>query len=1042
MQINHAVRVLSVLLFLILGGGVAYANEPAGDPLTVVVGCGDGQSAAKLYREGHIVQGLDTDVDHVAKARQHFQQRGISGSVTAAQFDGVNLPYGDDMVNCVIVAGEYPKLTEREVLRVLAPNGTAVIRGRTLSKPYPSSMDQWTHYLHGADGNPVAEDDLVKPPRQLRWVADPAWQRQHDHMASVSALVSANGRVFFICDEGPLASILYPPKWNLVARDAYNGLLLWRRPIQKWFNHLQKLKSGPASLPRRLVAVGDRVYVTLGIGNPVSCIDAATGETIREYAGTEGTEEIVYFEGVLFLVRGTGGGDGNCVTAVDAEKGTVLWEKQQPVASLTLAVNDRLVAWYTGSQVVATDRISGLRRWSSDIPGKAKAAWNSKSTPRMLLTDDVVVLASFSKLFALSIKDGKRLWDRSNPKSGYASPPDLLCIDGLIWVGELTLAKQSGVLMGIDPVSGEVKNSFAPDKDYVWLSHHRCHFSKGTKNYYLPSRMGVEFVDIKHQSWLAHHWTRGGCIYGIMPCNGLLYAPAHSCACYFEAKLNGFSALTSSTYKIDRSSSKAARLEKGPAYGESLAKSEPGSEDWPTFRHDAARSGSTGTAVGGKLVTRWSTDLGGKLSQAVCANGQVFVASVDHHTLYALDAESGEVQWSFITGARVDSPPTIYQGMALFGCRDGWVYCLRVSDGRLRWRFRGVPYELQLMVYGQLESAWPLHGSVLIDNDELHCVAGRSMFLDGGLRYLRLNPQTGELISETLMDDSDPIEGGSIQKYDTWVDMTTTLPDVLSADGKSIYMRSLPFDKKGIRRRISHVPDDGEVAHLFSPTGFLDGNWFHRSYWTYARSFPGGWNGHCVAGRYNPAGRIMVVDGDTIYAYARKIEYYRWTTPLEYRLYAVNKDVYSRENIYGWDVYKEKITKKYPDKSFRFDRKTPGASAKQPFVLTWEDSAFPIFAKGMVATGKHLFVGGPRDIVDEGIASRGSLLYQKSHDGLMRQSEVWAGREGGVLVAVSKKDGGIVTEQPLDSLPVFDGIIASGGRLYISLENGKLICME
>ena len=41
---------------------------------------------------------------------------------------------------------------------------------------------------------------------------------------------------------------------------------------------------------------------TLGIDGPVSAIDAATGETIRTYRGTEATEEMIVADGVLFLV--------------------------------------------------------------------------------------------------------------------------------------------------------------------------------------------------------------------------------------------------------------------------------------------------------------------------------------------------------------------------------------------------------------------------------------------------------------------------------------------------------------------------------------------------------------------------------------------------------------------------------------------------------------------------------------------------------------------------------------------------------------------
>ena len=121
----------------------------------------------------------------------------------------------------------------------------------------------------------------------------------------MSATVSANGRVFFIVDESPLASIRFLGKWSLVARDAFNGTLLWKRPIKQWNDHLRHFRSGPTHLPRRLVAVGDTVYVTEGLAGPVLAIDGATGETIRQYEGTERTEEILVDNGVLYLVVGT-----------------------------------------------------------------------------------------------------------------------------------------------------------------------------------------------------------------------------------------------------------------------------------------------------------------------------------------------------------------------------------------------------------------------------------------------------------------------------------------------------------------------------------------------------------------------------------------------------------------------------------------------------------------------------------------------------------------------------------------------------------------
>jgi hypothetical protein len=199
---------------------------------------------------------------------------------------------------------------------VLAPGGAAVrISGKAAEKPVlafrkprPTNIDEWTHYLHGPDNNAVANDTVVAHARRMQWTSTPRWARHHDRMASMSAMVSSGGRIFHIMDEGCRASVQLPPKWRLVAQDAFNGVLLWKREIPKWHFHLWPLKAGPAQLPRRLVAVGNKVYVTLGLRAPVSELDAATGKTLRAFAGTEGTEEILCSDGLLLaLIRPSAG---------------------------------------------------------------------------------------------------------------------------------------------------------------------------------------------------------------------------------------------------------------------------------------------------------------------------------------------------------------------------------------------------------------------------------------------------------------------------------------------------------------------------------------------------------------------------------------------------------------------------------------------------------------------------------------------------------------------------------------------------------------
>lgn len=78
--------------------------------------------------------------------------------------------------------------------------------------------------------------------------------------------------------------------------------VLWKRDISEWQNHLWPLKSGPTQLSRRLVSTDKVVYTTLDINAPLTALDAATGETLVTYEGSDATEEIIHTGGMLFLV--------------------------------------------------------------------------------------------------------------------------------------------------------------------------------------------------------------------------------------------------------------------------------------------------------------------------------------------------------------------------------------------------------------------------------------------------------------------------------------------------------------------------------------------------------------------------------------------------------------------------------------------------------------------------------------------------------------------------------------------------------------------
>lgn len=891
----------------------------------VHLGAGDGELTAALRcNDTTQVHGLQRDPAMVAVARKRVQATGHYGDVAIDAFDGNDLPYVDNLVN-LLVTEELGDVAMEEVLRVLVPNGVAMIKGddgkwiKTV-KPRPTNIDEWSHYLHDATGNSVAHDDVVAPPRHLQWVGSPRWSRHHDRMASMSALVSTNGRMFYIMDEGSRISIQLPPKWKLIARDAFNGSVLWKRDIPAWQPHMWPLKSGPTQLSRRLVSTDDALFVTLGFNSPLTALDAATGETLRTYEGSDATEEIIHTNGLLFLVvrkdkaelqdyaplHGTVGDqarsreffwneDPRVLMAFDAESGEQLWAKQTKISPLTLAADGSQVYFHDGEKVVSLNQRSGEIAWETP-PVTRRQSFTFNFGPRLVVHENVVLYAGGDgKMISVDSKSGEQLWGASFPNSGYQSPQDLMVVGGLVWLAPLTSGKDSGVYTGRDPRTGEIKKEFPPDVDTYWF-HHRCYIAKATDNFLMPSRTGIEFVDPDKEHWDINHWVRGGCLYGVMPCNGLTYAPPHNCACYPEAKLFGFNSLapTAPTRPIPANVPERGRLEKGPAFGSPLFAVEEDSDDWPTYRHDQARSGTTTKPVAKDVDKKWIADLGGRLTSPVIAGGTVYVSQIDTHTLFALDEASGNEKWTFTTGARIDSPPTVYRGRVVFGGTDGWVYCL-TTDGELAWRYRAAPLDRRTMAYEQLESLWPVHGSVLIRDDTVHCVAGRSIFLDGGLRLLRLDLRTGKKLSETLMDEKNPETGNNIQEKVQVLQMPVGLPDILSSDGRYIFMKSQKFDLEGNRLEIGPNSGDfaaqaskqrGDDAHLFAPMGFLDETWFHRSYWVLGQSFAGGHGGYFQAGRFAPSGRLLVNGNGYVFGYGRKPQYLRWTTTLEHQLFA------------------------------------------------------------------------------------------------------------------------------------------------------------
>jgi len=1033
--------------------------------IIVHAGCGDGRLTVQLRRsDTALVQGLERSPEKVAAARARVRAENLAGAVVINHWQGEQLPYIDHLVNLLVVE-EGVQVPEAEILRVLAPQGVALLRQgdgwRKVVKPRPDAMDVWTHYMYDSTGNAVSHDTLVGPPEHLQWVGDPRWARHHDHIASLTALVAAETRLFYVFDEGSTASITLPSQWRLIARDAFNGVVLWKRDLPDWWTRFTPLKSGPAQLPRKLVATSEHVYLPLGLNAPVSQLDAATGKTLQTYQDTENTWELLFNEGLLYAVRcstreeeqevqkqlfvnrRTPGNPFNErwkgwdreLVVIDPRTGEVAWRLSATILPGTLAVAGDSAFFHNGHRMVAVDKKTGQEQWTSKPVAAIDIAEGIPTgfMPSLVVDQGVVVFAGgqryqehmkarTDKMVAFCAQDGRILWEAAHYPSGYQSPEDLLVANGTVlapfttWLTDRV--PEENKVAGVDLLTGELVHHEKPDvEDPVWFIHHRCHPSKATVKYLLTSKEGVEFVDLENWDWKIHHWVRGGCIYGILPANGLLYTPMHACACSADTKLCGFNALAAPASRRSPVDARRHELTEGPAFGrvEAPARDKPG--DWPTYRHDAARCGVASCPAPASLETVWEADIGGKPSAPVVAGGRVYVAAVDQHRLHVLEEDTGRELWNFTAEGRIDSPPTIDNGMVLFGSRDGCVYCLRASDGALVWRFRPVAEDRRLMAQEQIESVWPVHGSILIRDGEAWFVAGRSEFLDGGLHIFRLKPETGEVLSHATFDGKAPdgrVLTGAEEKR------LVGLPDVLSASEDRIFMRAGVIRLEGDTIRKKLLPEEpmfryglrgrtegNRLAreahpHLFSSYGFLDDSWMHRSYWVFNDTY-GHRHSYYRTGATRPAGRILVCDETNVYGFGRQQRYFNWTTPLEYCLFA-------RAKAGNWEQ-----------------------------ALIWSKNAPGLLARGLVLAGETLFAAGPPDLLDEtrpGIRFEDAPTRQKMEE----QAEALAGLHGGLLMALSKADGELKQQIDLDSPPVFDGMIVANGRLFLAMENGKVQC--
>ena len=986
---------LTLLLGLLASRDMGRAAEVSlvetsgiGGGLCVQIGGGDLEALADLARTGRfLVHLLDSDPAAVAKATQSFHAQELYGLVSADRLTpGGRLPYTENLVNLLLIEGRQANaIRPAEMARVLCPQGVLLIREENVAesalkaagledvrrvgtdgkwlfarKPRPEEMDEWSHPRHAADGNAVSRDRLVGPPRRIRWVAGPSQE--------VSNMVTAAGRNYYA---------------GVLGRDGFNGLQLWQRPLSPspargGYN----FRYAPGSV--RPIAAGERLFVVTD--GKLMALDGATGEPLGEYPRAGTPTDVLHVDGMLIAF------DRESVRAVQADDGSLRW-KIEAVQPRCFAAGDGAVYFIQGTPqrgqkctAVSLDLATGKVRWRrDDLPWMAEV--RRCVCDRDLLAYEVSTFSNDkpnNRIHVVSAADGEPLWSHTFiPGTAHWKQARAMFVSDTVWVLD------DHRCVALDRQTGEVKQTHPAGWGH-------CFPPVATERFLFAGEMNMTALETGDVD--ANRITKGACgrDAGFVPANGLIYVFPKHCICW--PMLRGFAALATARPQGDAIPEDLGDLEfvvergvEPPAVDGSA--NDAADDSWPCYRRDAWRSGSTNRPVPKALKTLWSVELGdrpqgaiaddwnhnpfmpGPITPPVIAEGKVFVARGDAHQVVALDAATGTVCWRFTANGRIDTAPTIHVGLCLFGTKSGWVYCLRADDGRMVWRLRAAPVDEQIVAYGQLESPWPVPGSVLVVDDVAFFAAGRQPLADGGILVFAVEPADGKILWVRRLDSvpQDRFYGGLGLEFDNF--------DLLHREDDSVAMSRWLFERGSGKMRV-----EADSGFAYSNAGDAGGVMVPRGFWSYApRNQP-------PASRPSGERRPLVV--------------FRENT-----LFGSSEDkrtVYRRDfDLSGGEkfdtVWSIRDAVRKSGDQWRADRL---AKAARWSAKVFEPGAEDQQIAAMVLANDTLLIAG----------------------------------SGGQLLVASPEDGKILSRNDLPA-PVWDGMAAAAGRVFISTQDGQVVCV-
>ena len=700
-------------------------------------------------------------------ARRAADAAGLLGTrIWVEQGKPSRIHLADDAADALLAPADGAGVSREEILRVVRPEGKALLGDTELKKPFPAGVDDWSHPYHGPDNNPQSADRLARAPYLTQFIALPRYG------PAPQAAVASAGRIFMAF--GHVAWHEREEPWlnTLVALSGTNGTMLWKRAL------------GPGIMVDRstLVATPDTLY----LADHESCklLDAATGNVKSEIIPPADSAEGAFWKwaalegGTLYGLVGKaepadpdakwkstnhgwpwGGisqgynkreyewGFARDLLAFDPKTKKVLWRhhEDEPMDSRGMAVKaGRIYLCSFGKYLAALDADTGKEVWrrtadkDPDLfaeigpyrPGQGyiegwKSAAYLKCTGKALY----FVGPQVNWVTAVSAADGKFMW-----KYPAKDMHVVLRDDGLYAIGP---QNNQGLSKRLDPMTGSVLAAFD-------VSRRACTRTTGTADgVFFRASEGTARLDAASgkMQWMTP--MRPQCHVGVIVSCGRLYWTPWACDCNLQV-FGAISLAPAGDFKFGQAATEAQRLERPEGAAAQVAAFDASPADWPTYRANNTRLAQTHAELPDRASRLWEFAPKARCEPTapVAAGGLVFFGGSDG-IVRALDAATGQTRWTAYTGGAIRYPPAIAAGRALVGSGDGWAYAFEAATGRLLWRFRASPLERKIAVYGALLDTWPVASGVLVDGGTAYLAAGINNF--DGTHVYALDAATGQI---------------------------------------------------------------------------------------------------------------------------------------------------------------------------------------------------------------------------------------------------------------------------------------------------------